>query len=306
VGINLIVLAGLPILLARNLRPLKESFPLVPFFAAISFFPAFISLLQGQDSILLLLLFTLVFVAIKQKNDLLAGSLLALGLFKFHITAPLLCVLMLRRRWRILSGFLVVSFALALVSLQVTGWKGLIAYPGFLWQLNQGLVFETAQQQHAIYPASMPNLRGFLFVFLGRWIPSSMLTLLIFVVSIALLLWTSSRWRRKREGGELEVDLAFSLSVTTALLVSYHLHLHDLSLLVLPILLTLNYWVAVGSQGEGPRAWPVKLVMLLFLTPLYLLLLQLDQLYLLFWLVLALAFILAAEITSLRKKGLAS
>src|SRR5438132_13815057 len=65
-------------------------------FLWLAFFPVFFGLLQGQDIFVLLLLFASAFVALKQKRDLAAGCLLSLGLFRFHLVAALVLILLLQ------------------------------------------------------------------------------------------------------------------------------------------------------------------------------------------------------------------
>ena len=72
-----------------------------------------------------------------------------------------------------------------------------------------------------------------------------------------------------------EVDLAFANTVLFALLVSYHLNPHDLSLLLLPMVLLLRD--AAGPTQpltNSPRRLIIALSALLFLPPLHLLALQ--------------------------------
>jgi hypothetical protein len=75
---------------------------------------------------------------------------------------------------------------------------------------------------------------------------------------------------------QVAFDIAFASTISFALLVSYHLNPHDLSLLLLPIFLLL-YHVRVdgGFAFAKPAQWLVEgLIALLFLPPLHLLALQ--------------------------------
>ena len=51
----------------------------------LTFAPIMNCFLIGQDSVLILMVYTLVFLALKRGRELEAGGLLACGLFKFHL-----------------------------------------------------------------------------------------------------------------------------------------------------------------------------------------------------------------------------
>src|SRR5438874_2626265 len=55
---------------------------------AQGFFPVMAALWQGQDVVLLLLLFTLAFFSLKRRRHLRAGCMVGLGLFRFQVAIP--------------------------------------------------------------------------------------------------------------------------------------------------------------------------------------------------------------------------
>ncbi|MGC1962164.1 MAG: glycosyltransferase family 87 protein, partial [Candidatus Sulfotelmatobacter sp.] len=57
--------------------------------ASLTFVPALLCFLQGQDSLLLLLLAVLAFAALRRGRGFAAGCWLGLGLFKFQLALPL-------------------------------------------------------------------------------------------------------------------------------------------------------------------------------------------------------------------------
>jgi len=76
--VNLLILVALPSLLRPHV-PLLQRVPVAGWlFVSLAFFPVFVALLQGQDIILLLLLFTLAFVSLKSRADFAAGCWLGL------------------------------------------------------------------------------------------------------------------------------------------------------------------------------------------------------------------------------------
>jgi hypothetical protein len=264
VGLNLLVLFALPMLLRPCVPWLRDTSAVAVAFASVAFFPIFVGLLQGQDVILLLLLFALTFVSLKKQHDFRAGCWLGLGLFRFHLVLPLVLVLLSQKRKKVGFGFASVALVLGLVCVAVVGWSAVIHYPSYLWSL------EAAKGHGAIVPADMPNLRGFLSTLLTERTPKFAADVLVGFLSLGLLLFTSSRWKAKSAGKQF--DLGFSLALVMTVLVSYHAEAYDLSLLFLPLALLpeclrqaerLDWWTKVSLLSPA---------FVLFLTPLYLIL----------------------------------
>jgi hypothetical protein len=100
------------------------------------------------------------------------------------------------------------------------------------------------------------------------------------IPSVTALIKTLVDWKHARLvahpeplSGTQYFDLAFANTVLFALLVSYHLNPHDLSLLLLPLALLLRD--AAGSTlTKSSRLWIIALSALLFLPPLHLLALR--------------------------------
>jgi hypothetical protein len=265
-GVNVLILLSLPFLL-RNLLPrLKQVSPLFWLFVSLAFYPIFFDLLQGQDILPLLLFFTLAFVSLKQHNDLAAGCWLGLGLFRFHLVLPLVFILLLHKRLKALLGFVLVAFVLALVSIAIVGWNGALSYPGFVWHI------ETVMGHGAIVPVDMPNLRGLFHTFLAAHGSKLVIQLIVGVLSVALLFFASAKWQAAKEGTAF--DLGFSLVVVSTILVSYHANTYDLALLFLPVMLLTNH--LAGAELKDRWNWLALIgpMLLLFVSPIQMLLLQ--------------------------------
>ena len=297
------VIANLLVLLAvvGLLLPYLQSLPLflVALFWLSVVFPVFLSLFQGQMSILLLLIYVATFLALKRKAEFRAGSLLALGLFKFQLVLPLLVVFVVRRWWRGLAGFFSIALVLVFLSVAVVGVGGVLNYALLLWHLPQEVGTEIASDPFGVRAARMPNVRGFITEALrGSTLLGDYATAAVLLVSVALLAWSLRYWFLERDRGEV-FDLQFSLQCVVTLLVSYHTHLNDLALLTLPILLllvqlrSLNGYSARPGFAHGVRA------LLLSLAPAYVVLAHLGRQNLLFWFLLALALLLGAGIRRL-------
>jgi glycosyl transferase family 87 len=265
-GMNVLILLSLPFLLRHQLPQLEQMSAQLWLFASLAFYPIFFDFLQGQDILPLLLFLTLAFVALKRDHDLAAGCWLGLGLFRFHLVLPLVFILLLHRRVKALLGFVSVGFVLAAASIATIGWGAALSYPAFVWHV------ETVMGHGAIVPIDMPNLRGLLHTFLAVRGSKLVIQLVVAVLSVALLLFASSKWRVAREGTAF--DLGFGLAVVITVLVSYHANTYDLSLLFLPILLLTNHLTGADLKPGWSRIALVGPMLLLFVSPLQMLLLQ--------------------------------
>lgn len=259
-----LLLLGAWIRLARNhLASLKIFSPALWWLALFGFFPVFLNLPMGQDSIPLLLLMTLAFFKLRSGAPFGAGAWLGLAAFKPQIVLPLLLILLLFRpqRARLLSGFLLASLAVFLISAGVSGWHSMLHYPQYLLNVNRELGNGT------ITPSDMPNLRG-----LVAMLPTTRMTeSLLGAASLLLMVLAGKLWPGQALGkteDEFDINSAFSVSVVVALLVAYHTHVYDLALLILPIALRLNDLANAGDLRS--HAIEVGTIALLFFTPLYL------------------------------------
>ncbi len=254
---NIALILGLWTLLRPRLPSLHAFLPTLPLLAMFAFFPVVIALLQGQDSILLLFLYGLAFSALATGRNFVAGVCLGLALFKFQLVLPFVLVLLVRRQWRAVAGFVVTAFGLLMVSAAVVGWNGVLAYPGFVLRLSR------SGAQAGIDPRGMPNLRGLVAGALQLAGPPA--TVVIIALSMALLALAAHWWR---EQAGRQFVLGFSLCLTVTIIASYHLLTHDLSLLILPILLLSELLVSGEIVGPSRRIL-VASIAVLFLTPLY-------------------------------------
>lgn len=254
---NIALILGFWILLRPRLPRLHHFLPALPLLAMFGFFPVIIALLQGQDSILLLFLYGLVFSALATGRNFAAGLCLGLALFKFQLVLPFVLVLLVRRQWRAVAGFVVAAFGLLVLSAAVVGWSGVMAYPGFVLGLSR------SGAQAGIDPRAMPNLRGLVAGALHlAGLPA---TVLIIALSIALLALAAHWWRVQPRR---QFMLGFSLCLTVTIITSYHMLTHDLSLLILAILLLAELLVSGEIVGPARRILVASLAVL-FLTPLY-------------------------------------
>ncbi len=262
-ALNLIFLA------AGARRLAKEALPpwdwSVVLAASLTFVPLLLCLLQGQDSVLLLLLVMLAFRALRRESAFAAGCWLGLGLFKFQIVLPLVLVLLLTQsrnaRNRLAKGFSLVALALAGLSVAISGWSVFIVYPRFLLHLR-------AQPFAGVIPHVMANFRGLTYFFF-RSDTSSVAIAAVTILSAAALVKTLTVWKQARLASpdaagaspQKVPDMAFAVTVMFALLVSYHLNPHDLSLLLLPISLLLRGILSRTPRLSDLRSWMTALLL---------------------------------------------
>jgi hypothetical protein len=273
---NLAMLISLPFMLRPRLLHLQDYPWLIWVLASLGFFPVFFTLLQGQDSILLLFLYALSFLCLKQKREAFAGGWLALALFKPHLVLPFIFLLLAQGRKKVLYGFLPIAAVLALVSAAVVGKEGMLLYPRYVLHLEETMA------RGAIMPSDMPNLRGLLYVLLHG---DSYVGLVALIISVGLLLFAAWRCR----GGANRFDLNFSLAVVATILVSYHGLGYDLSILILPIFLLANELLGKEKIRRWPDVLTIAAIAVLFFSPLQLvLLMRSNRLALMGWAVLVL------------------
>lgn len=210
------------------------------------FLPTAVALMQGQDSILLLLCLTATFLMLESGREFSAGIVLSLGLFKFQIIVPIAILFLLWKRWRFFFGFLATSIALLGISFTLIGKTAAITYIRLLLSMSTGLTSAAEAARLAIPPSGMANLRGLIFCPLNGHIPSRWIQILIFVLSAICLIVSWIGGRKSRNGRSLLIAIAASA------LVSYHFNLHDLTILLLPTLIALDQCIHAVPNGP-PR-----------------------------------------------------
>ena len=218
--------------------------------ACLAFPPVFIALLQGQFSAFLFLFLAFAYRSLKQEQEVRAGLWLSLLLTKFPLVPPFLLLVLIKRRWRIVFGFLLGALALLLLSIAILGVSGVKRYPLFViematWVNNLGMV-----------PGQMHCLRG---QFNAWWYETSPTVALgaTVLAGVALLALLIRAWRSGWDVRTPEFDMRFSLLVMVSVLVSPHLYFHDLSVLLVPGILLFQ----LPKDSEPARLlWVIFLV----------------------------------------------
>ncbi|MFB3916535.1 MAG: glycosyltransferase family 87 protein [Terriglobales bacterium] len=236
-AVMFLLLISVPLLLIREER-LRALRPYLPWTILVAggFLPAFACLLQGQDAIVVLFAFTLCYLCMRREKYLLAGWALALATIKPHLVLPLLLVLLVSTRWRVIAGFAQACLVLLLASVGLAGWRGLLSYPRFLAAFDR-LPADVA----GVHPDKMANIRGLLHLLFNERISDSTIKIAAFALGLLLLVFLLLAWKTKSQEPVAALDLRFALLIPISLLTPYHINIHDLALLLLPVFLTANY-----------------------------------------------------------------
>jgi len=219
-AVNLMILVCVYRLLRPELSSLYAVASWVPAATFAAFLPIGAAIVQGQDSLLVLLLCSLAFNYFRDSEHLLiAGMCLGLAVFRFQIIVPIILCFLLWRRWRVVSGFLITSVGAAVASVAVAGF----------WPYVHTLLGLSVQPELAyLQPASrMPNIRGLIHSLGGGdWIVLAASLTLLGVGVLA--------------GTRCDLQQQLSLAITTAALVSYHGFVHDLCTVFIPLVLLIS------------------------------------------------------------------
>lgn len=201
------------------------------FVSVFTFSPLFVSLWQGQDTAFLYLGVVFWCIGILKKQEWLIGVGLALATTRPHISIALAVPLLFRYQralWRsvfLISGLAVLSFMLIRI-------QGTVDFLNLLRISSEGTWF-------GMKPEAMPNLLGFILRITQFSNPgtAALIGWLIYMAGIVLLggLWLRSNIKTERLLG---------LSVLIAIVTAPHLHLHDLTLLIFPLLFVVHDRIA--------------------------------------------------------------
>lgn len=231
------------VMMALSLGMLRKTFeevgrlsPLFLILSVTAFAPAVRALIQGQDSILLLLLVTLSMFLLAKSRVVLAGAVLGLGMFKFHLVLPLALVLAVRRP-RLLLGLCPVTAVLGAIWTMMVGWRGIADYAHFI-------VYMENHGAGGTRTTAMPNLHGMIAQLVGKSGGSFVTAAAIVCAAAALGIVL---WKIGKRGAVTRS--VFAVATVTCILVGHHAVIHDLTLL-LPVVLMLFSAPGAATRSE--------------------------------------------------------
>jgi hypothetical protein len=211
------------------------------------FFPLFVTILQGQSDLVVLVPLAAAYAAWARGRPGLAGAFSALALAKPQLLLLIPILFLARRSWRALAAFAGVLAGLGLISLAGFGFGPVMTYLSSVgtWALT-GRLPNTGQLVYtdpAVY-----SLRNILEALPGGGQAVALVILLLLLALVAL----SLSWRPDRP------RLDFALAIAASLVLSPHQNVHDLALLVIPGFALADLALA------GQLRWPHVAVAVLF------------------------------------------
>ncbi len=284
--------------LRREIPELRKLSALLVVALSLSYFPVFFTILQGQDSILLFLIYVVGYGALRRHRQLLGGMTLGLGIFKFPLLIPFLVAFAVKRKLRVVLGFALTSLMLAGVSIATVGIPAALYYPKYLLSID-------SIAPGVNRPQDMPNLRGLLSVLPRTLLPPKAEVLLLLLLSILLLGFVVRKWSLASSDRGVVFNLGFALNVVATVLVSYHCHAFDLCILLLPIGLAVGLILSNEPIAPQVRRLLIGVLCALMFSPLYLLIMfPANAPSFLAILLIAFAFAIGLTISDLRKKSI--
>jgi GT2 family glycosyltransferase len=222
-AVNVLLVAALVVLLVRSSISVHGRGSLVAAAMIAGFFPLFVTVLQGQSDLVVLVPLAAAYAAWAKGRYGTAGALSALALAKPQLLLLIPVLFIARRSWRALAGFAGVLGALGVISVIGFGLDPVIGYLRSVgtWAVT-GRLPDTGQLVYtdpAVY-----SLRNILEAVPGG---GKVVAFVILVFLLALVALSLS-WRPDKP------RLDFALAIAASLVLSPHQNVHDLALLVIP------------------------------------------------------------------------
>jgi len=233
-AVNLVLAAAALVVLLRGSERLRGRAAGVAALLVAGYFPLFVTLLQGQSDLVMLLPLSAAYVAWARGRQGWAGIFAGLALVKPQLMLLVPVLFLARRAWPALAAFGSTAAGLGLVSLAAFGPAALIGYAGVIGGWAVG-----GTQAWPITGQTVYSLRGVLESIPGGRLPAlGVLVVLLGLVALSLA------WRPHVPRLDMAVAVAASLAL------SPYQNLHDLLLLVLPGLAVADLALA------GRLRWP--------------------------------------------------
>jgi len=244
---NVLLVAALIAILVRTSLRVHARGWLVASAMTAGFFPLFVTVLQGQSDLVVLVPLAGAYAAWARGRHGWAGALSALALAKPQLLLLIPVLFITRRAWRALAAFAGVLAGLGLLSIATFGIGPVLTYLGSVgsWAITGRLpnTHELVYTDPAVY-----SLRNILEAIPGggKFVAFVILVLLLALVALSL------SWRPDKP------RLDFALAIAASLVLSPHQNVHDLALLVIP------GFALADLALDGQLRWPHVAVAVLF------------------------------------------
>jgi GT2 family glycosyltransferase len=244
---NLLLGIALIVLLVRSSLSIHGRAAFVASALIAGFFPLFVTMLQGQSDLVVLVPLAAAYAAWARGRHGWAGVFSALALSKPQLLLLIPLLFLARRAWRALAGFAAVVAALGLVSVIGFGFAAVGSYLNSVGTWAFGGKLPTGGQ--LVYTdTAVYSLRNILEALPGG---GKVVAFVILVLMLALVALSLS-WRPDKP------RLDFALAVAASLVLSPHQNVHDLALLVIPGFALAD--LALAGQLRWPRTAAAVLV----------------------------------------------
>ena len=191
----------------------------------LSSYPVIFALIVGQPALILACAVAQFYLALREERDLRAGLYLSLLLFKPQYGVLLGPLLILKRRWKAVSGAALGAVMIIAGSVLVAGVPAILQYPQAFSQMAG---FRTD------FPALMINWRS-LIIWLWPHVSDESGMLLEMLLSGGTILVTVLAWQGVWAPREQRFPLLISITLIATLLANHHSHQHGGALLAVPL-----------------------------------------------------------------------
>ena len=211
------------------------------------FFPLFVTVLQGQSDLVVLVPLASAYLAWARGRMGWAGIFTGLALAKPQLLLLIPVLFVTRRAWRALAGFAGVIGVLAVVSIAGFGFGPVAGYVSAVgrWAIGGSL---PTNGQIVYTDTAVYSLRNILEAVPGGGKAVALVVLILLLALVAL----SLSWRPDKP------RLDFALAIAASLVLSPHQNVHDLALLVIPGFALAD--LALSGQLRWPRVAALVLV----------------------------------------------
>ena len=194
--------------------------------------PFWQALFRGNSILFAVGLFSLYCFGLNKHKDILSGFALALLCYKPQFAVMASIPAFRYRRWKLLITAFIVEFLLFLFAAIQVGFNNVINFPTILFTVEKNCDFD------GIYVLQHVNLRAFYAAYISQN-HSMIVSIITYLAVLILLFWL---WSTIQPSNLKLKRWALAITTMSALVMSPHTLLYDLSLLSIAIVLTLPDW----------------------------------------------------------------